>query len=105
MTFHARDGCSGARAVPAAVECPRSHVRVRSEAASAECAALKKSGSTAVTSRVPDDDWILSLAVSSASDCIGTDDDDLLSLGSFRDIEMLRPSDFWEFEIAMSGDA
>lgn len=56
------------------------------------------------TCRDPDDDWILSVAVSSASDCLVTGDDDLLSLGSFRGIEILRPSDFWEFEIRNSGD-
>lgn len=56
------------------------------------------------TSRDPDDDWILSVAASSASDCLVTGDDDLLSLVSYRGIEILGPSDFWEFEIRRSGD-
>lgn len=56
-------------------------------------------------SRDPDDDWILSAAESSASDCIVTGDHDLLSLGSFRDIEILRPGDFWAFESRKSGGA
>lgn len=56
-------------------------------------------------SRDPDDDWILSVATSSGSGCLITGDDDLLSLGRFRGIEILRPRDFWEFEIRMSRDA
>lgn len=55
-------------------------------------------------SRDPDDDWILSIAASSESDCLVTGDDDLLSLGNFRGIPILRPSDFWEFEARTTGD-
>ena len=57
------------------------------------------------TSRDPDDDWILSVAESSGSDCLVTGDDDLLSLGSFRDIDILPPNDFWEYEIRRSSGA
>ncbi|HUF08403.1 MAG TPA: putative toxin-antitoxin system toxin component, PIN family [Rhodothermales bacterium] len=53
------------------------------------------------TSRDPDDDWILSIAATSASDCLVTGDDDLLSLKRYQDTEIVRPSDFWEFEIRM----
>lgn len=55
-------------------------------------------------SRDPDDDWILSVAKSSESDCLVTGDDDLLSLGDFQGIPILRPGDFWEFETRVSGD-
>lgn len=55
-------------------------------------------------SRDPDDDWIVKVAASSKSDCLVTGDDDLLSLGDFRGIPILRPSDFWEFETRTSGD-
>ncbi len=55
-------------------------------------------------SRDPDDDWILSVAESSESDCLVTGDDDLLSLGDFQAIPILRPGDFWEFETRVSGD-
>jgi len=55
-------------------------------------------------SREHDDDWILSVAVSSETDCLVTGDDDLLSLGYFRGIPILRPSEFWEFEMRVSGD-
>lgn len=54
--------------------------------------------------RDPDDDWILSVAESSESECLVTGDDDLLSLGDFRGIRIIRPSDFWEFETRGSGD-
>lgn len=55
-------------------------------------------------SRDPDDDWILSVAESSESDCLVTGDDDLLSLGDFQGIPILRPGVFWEFETRVSGD-
>lgn len=55
-------------------------------------------------SRDPDDDWILSVAHSSASKCLVTGDDDLLTLGTFREIPIIRPSEFWEFEIRSIGD-
>lgn len=55
-------------------------------------------------SRDPDDDWILSVAESSESDCSVTGDDDLLSLGDFQGTTILRPGDFWEFETRVSGD-
>jgi len=54
-------------------------------------------------SRDPDDDWILSVALTSSSRCLITGDDDLLTLGSFRGIPILRPSEFWEFEIRSAG--
>lgn len=54
--------------------------------------------------RDPDDDWILSVAASGLSDCLVTGDDDLLSLGTFRGIEIIRPSHFWAFEIRKSGN-
>ena len=50
-------------------------------------------------SRDPDDDWILAAATNSSSTCLITGDDDLLSLRSFRGVEILRPRDFWEYEI------
>jgi putative PIN family toxin of toxin-antitoxin system len=50
-------------------------------------------------SRDPNDDWILSVAHSSSSRCLITGDDDLLTLGTFRGIPILRPNKFWEFEM------
>lgn len=58
----------------------------------------------ATVSPDPDDDWILSVAESSESDCVVTGDDDLLSLRDLRGIQIVRPSDFWEFETTRSGD-
>lgn len=55
-------------------------------------------------SRDADDDWILSVAESSESECLVTGDDDLLSLRDFRGIQIIRPSEFWEFETRASGD-
>jgi putative PIN family toxin of toxin-antitoxin system len=54
-------------------------------------------------SRDPDDDWILSVAHSSACKCLVTGDNDLLTLGTFREIPIIRPSEFWEFEIRSFG--
>lgn len=44
--------------------------------------------------RDPKDDKFLELAMNGSADCIVTGDDDLLSLGTFRSVEILTPSDF-----------
>lgn len=44
--------------------------------------------------RDPKDDKFLELAVNGKADCIVSGDDDLLSLGPFRGIEILTPSGF-----------
>lgn len=49
-------------------------------------------------SRDPDDDWVLSVAASSRSACLVSGDNDLLSIGSFRGIPIIKPVDFWAFE-------
>jgi uncharacterized protein len=46
--------------------------------------------------RDPDDDAILSLAVSAQADFIVTGDDDLLSLKKFEAIPILTPREFWQ---------
>lgn len=53
--------------------------------------------------RDPDDDRILALAALGEIDCLVTGDEDLLSIGSLKDAEILRPGDFWDFEIRTSG--
>jgi len=55
-------------------------------------------------SRDPDDDRVLAAAAEGRSDCIVTGDDDLLTLGSFRGIAILTPSEFWEHDLETSGD-
>lgn len=72
---------------------------IRARATLVDDVALEES-----VSRDSHDDWILSVAFSSESDCLLTGDDDLLSLGDFRGIPIFRPSDFWEFETRVSGD-
>ena len=48
--------------------------------------------------RDPDDDMILATAIIGAADCIITGDMDLLVLGQFQNIVILRPAEFAEFE-------
>ena len=50
--------------------------------------------------RDPDDDFILSGALAARVDCLITSDEDLLVLEEYKDIRILRPSDFWRFEKA-----
>jgi putative PIN family toxin of toxin-antitoxin system len=45
-------------------------------------------------SRDPDDDKYLTCAVEAQADCIVTGDKDLLSLGDYRGIAILRPAEF-----------
>lgn len=49
-------------------------------------------------SRDPEDDRVLAAAAAAGCDCLVTGDQDLLVLGSFREIPVLEPSAFWEFE-------
>jgi uncharacterized protein len=49
-------------------------------------------------SRDPDDDWVRAAAAAGACDCIVTGDKDLLILGEYRDLPILKPVDFWRFE-------
>lgn len=44
------------------------------------------------------DDRILAGALSAGADCIITGDNDLLIIGNFQGIAILKPSDFWRFE-------
>ncbi len=46
-------------------------------------------------SRDPDDDLVLATAISGSCECIITGDRDLLDLGRYREIDILRPADFW----------
>lgn len=49
----------------------------------------------APVSRDPDDDHVLACALTAAADLIVSGDRDLLTLGTFRDIRILSPSDAW----------
>jgi putative PIN family toxin of toxin-antitoxin system len=53
----------------------------------------------AQVSRDRDDDNILATARAGESECIVTGDRDLLDLVSFEGIAIMRPGEFWEFEI------
>lgn len=48
--------------------------------------------------RDPDDDNVLAAALSGRCDCIVTGDKDLLEIGEFEEIRILKPSDYWQFE-------
>jgi putative PIN family toxin of toxin-antitoxin system len=48
--------------------------------------------------RDPDDDFILAGALAAAADCLITGDEDLLVLEEYKDIRILKPSDFWRYE-------
>jgi len=48
--------------------------------------------------RDADDDAVLALAVAGECQCLVTGDDDLLALGSYGGIPILKPSAFWAFE-------
>lgn len=62
---------------------------VKSDAATVEPRALSKR-----VCRDADDDWVLATAVAAKAEVIVTGDDDLLSLGSYEGIAILRPRDF-----------
>lgn len=46
----------------------------------------------------PDDDNVIAAAKSGGCDCIVTGDNDLLVIGEFQGIKILKPSKYWEFE-------
>lgn len=48
--------------------------------------------------RDPDDDVVLATAVAGSCRCIVTGDKDLLVLGSFREIAIVSPTEFWKYE-------
>lgn len=52
--------------------------------------------------RDPDDDFVLAGALAASTDCLITGDEDLLILKEYKDIRIIRPSDFWRFEKAFS---
>ncbi|MCL4377005.1 MAG: putative toxin-antitoxin system toxin component, PIN family [Actinobacteria bacterium] len=56
----------------------------------------KKLGKT--VSRDTDDDNVLAAAAFKKVDCIVTGDKDLLTIGKFKNINILSPRDFWSFE-------
>lgn len=48
--------------------------------------------------RDPDDDAILGTAIAAGADCILTGDADLLVIGRFRSVDIVRPAGFAEYE-------
>jgi len=48
--------------------------------------------------RDPDDDWVLATARTGDCRCLVTGDKDLLTLGQFESIPILKPGEFWSFE-------
>ena len=48
--------------------------------------------------RDADDDWVLATARTGDCQCLVTGDKDLLTLGEFEGIPILKPADFWSFE-------
>jgi uncharacterized protein len=46
----------------------------------------------------PDDDIILATAIAANADCVVTGDKDLLVLGQYGPVRILRPAEFAEFE-------
>ena len=48
--------------------------------------------------RDPDDDIIISTAVKGQCQCIVTGDKDLLVIGKYNNINIVSPSNFWEFD-------
>lgn len=50
--------------------------------------------------RDPDDDLVLAAAVAAEVECLITGDEDLLALGEHAGIAIVRPRDFWGFEVS-----
>lgn len=48
--------------------------------------------------RDPDDDIVLASALAGNCRCLVTGDKDLLVLGSFQEIAIVTPTDFWKYE-------
>ncbi len=48
--------------------------------------------------RDPDDDVILGTAIAAGADCILTGDADLLVIGRFQAVDIVRPADFAQYE-------
>ena len=59
----------------------------------------------AAVCRDPDDDAILETAIAGDAVCIVTGDTDLLVIKQFRNIDILRPSKFAEYEATRLGNA
>lgn len=51
--------------------------------------------------RDADDDPILATAVAAGADCLVTGDDDLVAVGEYQGIRIVRPAMFWELEAAL----
>ena len=49
-------------------------------------------------SRDSDDDNIIATAIAGSCRCIVTGDKDLLDLGRYKEIDILAPGQFWQFE-------
>jgi putative PIN family toxin of toxin-antitoxin system len=49
--------------------------------------------------RDPDDDMVLGTAISGSVECVITGDKDLLSIKQFNSIDIISPSEFYEYEI------
>lgn len=52
--------------------------------------------------RDPDDNQILAAALGGKADCIVSGDKDLLIIKEFQGIPILKPADFWQFEVKRS---
>lgn len=81
-----------ARVVTAAVELHRSRTTI-----------VVPTELAARVSRDPDDDRILGTALTADADCLVTGDSDLLVLESYEGIPIVRPADFWAFEVERTG--
>ena len=68
----------------------------------ARCALVIPAEGLPAVCRDPDDDVVLATAVAARSDCLLTGDKDLLVLGSFEEIPILKPGEFWAFESGFS---
>lgn len=59
---------------------------------------VKPAALSAGVCRDPDDDMVLATARAGRCGCVVTGDDDLLVLGAYEGIRILRPVAFWEYE-------
>lgn len=54
---------------------------------------------TSPACRDPDDDMILATGVAARADCIVSGDNDLLDMKQYQQIPIIKPAEFWRFEM------
>lgn len=80
-------------------EVPAEHVSEAESLLRSRFAIVKPLDLVPKVCRDPDDDHIVAAAVAANADVLVSGDADLLAIGSHEGVTILRPSEFWAFEL------